>query len=270
MSRNGRAAEWLMRVFLIASAVTAIGAAAVAVRRMSATGRSVPDGIPVALLAPPSEPIAAEALVFRTRAIDLAINPTPDQRRAAHPHTLATFRSLRAYPGAPPRIPHGLTPTEFLTGRCKSCHERGGFSERFDAYVPVTPHPDMGACLQCHVGDATLMAIALPNADPNARCLQCHAPGAARWTDSSLDWRPMAWPQLTKNARGRNPPPIPHELQMRDNCLACHSGPAGVAEIQTPHADRPDCRRCHVAAGYPREPLRRPARRSADAIKGTP
>ena len=241
-----------MRIFLIAAALTAMGALIIAAKR--ATERAVARRTAamkiaaVTVQAPRSEPIAAEAFVFRTRPGALAIDPTSDFRRAAHPRTLATFRSLRAYPGAPPRIPHGLTPVEFTTGGCKTCHERGGFSQRFGAYVPVTPHPEMSACLQCHVGDDKLMAIALPNTEPSARCRQCHALGATRWTDSTLNWKPQAWPELPRNVPGRNPPPIPHRLQMRENCIACHAAPSGVEEIRTPHAERANCRQCHVEA----------------------
>lgn len=260
-----------MRVFLIASTVTAIGALILAAERVAANRRAAPeDVVPVAMLAPSDEPIAAEAQVFRTRVGMLAIEPTPGPRRAAHPRTLATFRALRAYPGAPPRIPHGLTPSEFQTGGCKTCHERGGFSQRFGAYVPVTPHPEMGACLQCHVGDAKLMAIPLPNTDPSARCRQCHTPGAARWTDSSLNWRAPAWPQLAQNTRGRNPPPIPHALQMRENCLACHAAPAAVAEIQTRHPERANCRQCHVVAHEETGAFVRSVRPVAGGREGAP
>lgn len=237
-----------MRVFLVVSAVIALFAMITAVERLAAARRAAPKDVPVALLNAQDPPITAEAQVFRTRAEMLAIDPSGRPRRAAHPRTLATYRSLRAYPGAPPRIPHGLTPGEFQTGGCKTCHERGGFSQRFGAYVPVTPHPEMGACLQCHVGDAKLMAIALPGLDPSARCAQCHTPGATRWTDSSLDWTPLAWPRLTQVTVGQAPPPLPHTLVMRGNCLACHAAPAGVAEIRTSHPERANCLQCHVAA----------------------
>ncbi len=248
-----------MRIFLIAAAATAVAAFVVATRRAavarSAAATSLPSAIaqsvPLSMLVPPDEPIAAEAGVFRTGSGVLAIEPARDYRRAAHPRTLATFRALRVYPGAPPRIPHGLTPVEFRTGACKTCHERGGFSPRFGAYVPVTPHPEMGACLQCHVGDAKLVAVALPSTNPNDRCRQCHAPGAGRWRDSTLNWTPLSWPQLAVTLIGRNPPPIPHDLELRGNCLTCHSGPSGVAEIQTPHPERINCRQCHLLAAEP-------------------
>jgi cytochrome c-type protein NapB len=260
-----------MRVFLIASAVTAIGALMIAAERLAAKRRATPQNPPVAMLASHGEPIAAEAQVFRTRAGMLAIDPTQGPRRAAHPRTLATYRSLRAYPGAPPRIPHGLTPGEFQTGGCKTCHERGGFSQRFGAYVPVTPHPEMGACLQCHVGDAALMAIPLPGIDPSARCRQCHASGGAMgWTDSSIDWKSQAWPQLTPTIRGGNPPPIPHTLELRSNCLSCHAAPAGVAEIRTTHPERANCRQCHLAVATRADAFVRPARRPAAGREGAP
>lgn len=267
-SHNHRPAVMPMRVFLIASAVTAIGALIIAAGRMAANRNAAPENVPVAMLAQSDEPIAAEAQVFRTRSGVLAIEPTPGPRRAAHPRTLATFRSLRAYPGAPPRIPHGLTPSEFQTGGCKTCHERGGFSQRFGAYVPVTPHPEMGACLQCHVGDAKLMAIALPNTDANARCRQCHAPGATRGTESTLNWKAMAWPQLTRSTPGRNPPPIPHALELRGNCLACHAAPAAVAEIRTSHPERANCRQCHVVGNAGTDAFVRPARHVAGGRGG--
>ena len=235
-----------MRVLLLASAATAIVATVIAVQRATANATRVPPEMNVALLSPADAPIAAEAQVFRTNPGTLAIQPVYGARRAAHPRTLATFRNLRAYPGAPPRIPHGLTPSEFQNGNCKTCHERGGYSERFDAYVPVTPHPELGACLSCHVGDAKLMAVSLPSTDPNARCPQCHSPGAGRWKDSTVDWKPMAWPQIPAIVAGRTPPHIPHALLLRENCLACHSAPSGVAELQTRHPQLANCRQCHV------------------------
>lgn len=243
--RDQPTGEVALRVLLIASAVVAMSALIVAAGRVADDRSSAQE--PAAVdVATPNEAIPAEADVFRTHAGVLAIDPASDRRRSAHPRTLATYRSLRAYPGAPPRIPHGLTPDEFQTGGCNTCHERGGFSQRFGAYVPITPHPDMGACLQCHVGDGQLMAIALPTTDASARCRQCHTPGAGRWTDATLDWKPLAWPELAAHPADGEPPPIPHTLELRGNCLACHAGPAGVAEIRTTHSERANCRQCHL------------------------
>jgi cytochrome c-type protein NapB len=272
--RGSRPLALLLRVFLAASFITAIAALSVVARRAAAhraaERRAAPEATAVALFPPADEPIAAEAQVFRTSARMLAIAPTPGPRRSAHPRTLVTYRNLRAYPGAPPRVPHGLTPSEFRSGGCNTCHERGGYSQRFEAYVPVTPHPEMGACLQCHVGNAQLMAIPLPNTDPSARCRQCHtAPGGgARWTDSTLNWRPMAWPEVRPIARDSEPPPIPHSLEMRSNCLACHSAPSAVEELRTPHPERANCRQCHLTTGDDTDTFQRGRRITGSAKEG--
>lgn len=235
----------LVSVALIASAITMAVAIRVAARRVAAARAAIPETVSVALLTAPAEPIAAEARVFLTRTNMLGAEPSYGPRRAAHPRTRESYNALRAYAGAPPRIPHGLTPLEFRTGGCKTCHERGGYSLRFGAYVPVTPHPEMGACLQCHVGDAKLMAIGLPSTEPSDRCRQCHAPGAMRWREES-DWKGLAPPSPVRNALAGAPPVIPHDLELRGNCLSCHSAPAGVVGLRTPHPERANCRQCHL------------------------
>ncbi len=245
---HGRFAATGLRLILGVSALVAL--LFVARQRLATNRASEPSDIAVPLATLREELIGGEANVFRTRIDMLAIGQPSGARRAAHPRTLATYRRLRAYPGAPPRIPHGLSAVEFREGACKVCHERGGFSVRFNAYVPVTPHPELGACQQCHVGDAQLMAIPLPGDDPNTHCRQCHAPGGLRASDSRLDWKTVAWPSLPllPTIAGRNPPPIPHNSPMRANCLACHAGPSGVVEIRTAHPERSDCRQCHLQA----------------------
>jgi cytochrome c-type protein NapB len=236
-------------IFLLGSAVTAIAAAIVAVKRAPPARVPEPEPVAVAIAAAPAEPIASEAQVFRTRAGMMAIAFAARREREAHPRTLKTMRYLRAYPGAPPRIPHELTPDEFRTGACNTCHERGGYSRRFEAYVPVTPHPGNGPCLQCHVGADEVMAVPLVSPDANRRCHQCHGTGGSprAGADTALDWRTTASPPLAPRMPGGPPPPIPHDLQSRGNCLACHAGPGAVAEIRTTHPERADCRQCHVA-----------------------
>ncbi len=247
MSRSGSHASSLgLGIYLAASAVIAAVAGVVAVTRATQAPSPAPTGEAVEVLAPADQPIPAEAEVFRTHAGVMAIPPAGGRQRDAHPRTLVLFRFLRAYPGAPPRIPHGFTADEFRTGQCNTCHERGGFSPRFGAYVPVTPHPDMPACLQCHVGSDEVTGVTLPSLDPSTICRQCHAPGAARWAEALVDWRPMAWPSRARPAENGGVPPITHDLFFRGNCLACHSGPSAVAEIRTTHPERADCRECHV------------------------
>jgi cytochrome c-type protein NapB len=255
-----RPAAVAIGLLLIASAVTAMVAAFVAIRRPAAPRHEAPVAVAVAQFAPPEVPIPAEAEVFRTGPAMLAIEPAFPRQRKAHPRTRTTFRFLRAYPGAPPRIPHALSPDEFRTGVCASCHERGGYSLRFAAYVPVTPHPDLGMCLQCHVGDDGVMGLASAAADPNSRCPLCHGPtGGAPRPEASANWPMSVWPTLPPRTVGQWPPPIAHDLQLRGNCLACHGGPAAVAELRTSHPERVNCRQCHVAVdpeadGFTRRP----------------
>ena len=259
-------------IFLLGAAITAAAAVIVAVTRAPARRAPEPEPVPVAILAPPAEPIAAEAQVFRTRPGMMAIEPETRRQREAHVRTLKTWRYLRAYPGAPPRIPHGLTPNEYRTGGCKTCHERGGYSERFAAYVPLTPHPEMGMCLQCHVGDDAVTGSWLPSSDPNRRCPLCHGTGGTprAYPDSTLDWRTTAWPPLPRRTPDRSPPSIPPDHQSRGNCLPCHAGPAAVAEVRTGHPEWANCRQCHVAPEIEAGGFTRPSRHVAAGIGGVP
>ena len=136
--------------------------------------------------------------------------------------TLQAYYALRAYAGAPPSIPHEVDAEMGRTQDCNICHERGGVVKRFNAYAPVTPHPTYENCLQCH---------ALPG-------------GAESFVAN--DWQSVRLPILGRPALPGNPPPIPHTLQLRTDCLSCHAGPAAVAEVSTSHPERLNCRQCHV------------------------
>jgi cytochrome c-type protein NapB len=265
-----RLAAVLTGTLLAASAATAIVAAIVAVRRAPPRASVRPVGA-IAIIVAPDEPIAAEADVFRTRPATLAIEPADPRRRTAHPRTLRMFRFLRAYPGAPPRIPHALSPDEFRTGVCRTCHERGGYSWRFAAYVPVTPHPEMGPCQQCHVGEDGVVDRTTPGADPNVRCAMCHGlNGGPPRQEAALTWPTSAWPTWGRTTPDQLPPSIPHDLLLRGNCLACHSGPAAVAEIRTSHPERASCRQCHTLPDAGAEPFSRPALVADAGTGGTP
>jgi nitrate reductase (cytochrome), electron transfer subunit len=259
-SSRGRLPQRLVMV----GAVTAVMIAlilALESARASRHGSASPHSAATAVLLP-DEPIAAEAGVFRIRPGDMATDPSGSRRPAAHPRTLVTFRALRAYPGAPPRIPHGLTAEEFRTGSCNTCHEQGGYSPRFGAYVPVTPHPEFLNCLQCHVGDDAVIGTALPDHEPDAICRQCHQPGTMQVSFAPpFDWRPAAWPGAVRRSMTGSPPPIPHDLQLRGNCLACHMGPGAVEEIRTTHPERANCRQCHVRAALEESEFTRPRSR---------
>ncbi len=137
--------------------------------------------------------------------------------------TLNEFYELRQYPGSPPRIPHPVSASFADDGiKCISCHGRGGYVAEQDAFAPVTPHPDYENCVQCHVPRRTEELFVETN------------------------WQSINPPKLGLSQMGGSPPQIPHSLQLRADCIACHSGPAAVAEIRVEHASRGNCRQCHV------------------------
>jgi cytochrome c-type protein NapB len=272
VSSNGpRPAAVGFGLFLLASAAVATVAAVTAIRRLPERPAQAEAAPPVPLVVAPTPPIPAESEVFATTPSMLAIEPDVPRDRTAHPRNWATYRFLRAYPGAPPRIPHALSADEFRTEVCRTCHERGGYSLRFAAYVPVTPHPELGMCLACHVGDDAVMGTAAAGADPNARCPLCHGPtGGAPLPAASATWSTSVWPVLPRITAGRLPPPIPHDLQMRGNCLPCHAGPAAVAAIRTPHPQRADCRACHVGPEHGAAEFVRPEPEQPGAAEAKP
>ena len=136
---------------------------------------------------------------------------------------LAHYYSLRQYPGSPPIIPHKIDLT--FSGNetdCLSCHAKGGYAQEFGKFVPVTPHPE------------------------NTLCFQCHAQVETEELFVATDWQSIAPPRLGGSALASSPPTIPHPLQLRENCISCHTGPGAVVEIRVDHASRGNCRQCHV------------------------
>ena len=136
---------------------------------------------------------------------------------------LNSFYELRQYPGSPPRIPHDVAPS--FSGdadECLACHERGGYDSKLAAFAPVTPHPE------------------------NENCHQCHVPRRTEQLFVESNWLSISPPPLGRSQMASSPPPIPHSLQLREDCIACHTGPAAVAEIRVEHGSRGNCRQCHV------------------------
>ncbi|GAA4951403.1 hypothetical protein GCM10023314_26010 [Algibacter agarivorans] len=141
-----------------------------------------------------------------------------------HQRTLDSYYDNRAYHGAPPSIPHAIKDEKNLGGNtCLQCHQNGGFVEKFNAYAPVTPHPEMINCRQCHVAQNSNTLFKPSN------LAKVHAPKVG-----------------VNNALIGTPPMIPHQIQMRENCLSCHAGPAAPEEIRVTHPERINCRQCHV------------------------
>jgi cytochrome c-type protein NapB len=80
-----------------------------------------------------------------------------------------------------------------------------------------------------------------------ARCRQCHVFETSN--DVFVANNFVGLPQNMRLGGQLNPispPTIPHRILMRENCLACHSGPAVRQEIKTTHPERTRCRQCHV------------------------
>lgn len=141
-----------------------------------------------------------------------------------HQRTLDSYYENRAYHGAPPSVPHPIN--EDITvgeNKCLQCHQNGGFVSKYKAYAPVTPHPEMVNCRQCHVAQKSNSQFVASNTP------KVNAPKVG-----------------VNNALIGTPPMIPHQIQMRENCLSCHAGPAAPKEIRVSHPNRINCRQCHV------------------------
>ena len=130
----------------------------------------------------------------------------------------------RAYDGAPPTIPH-----DAATGTCVTCHDNDGTVIDGVGIAPASPHGDDAASGNMQ------------------RCRQCHVPTqgqtllvASRFT--GLLQGPWRGRRATQGA----PPTIPHTLQLREQCAACHTGEAARVELRTTHPERTRCRQCHV------------------------
>lgn len=144
----------------------------------------------------------------------------PGAAHGGKERTRAVFDARRAYDGAPPRIPHETT--DSLPGvNCLSCHAQGGWVERFKAFASITPHPEYTQCRQCHVPQAA----------------------AGLFTASRFERGPS--PEARPAFDGA-PPPMPHGLQLRENCSTCHVGPGAMSGIRTSHPERIQCMQCHV------------------------
>ncbi len=136
--------------------------------------------------------------------------------------TLNEYYERRQYPGSPPYIPHKLLGKGESGALCLSCHEKGGWSDELKRNTPLTPHPEFIACRQCHVPKATEDLFV------------------------TSGWLSVAPPRLGRSHLPGGPPPIPHPLQLRENCVPCHVGPGSVEAIRVDHPSRGNCRQCHV------------------------
>lgn len=139
--------------------------------------------------------------------------------------TIASVRAeRRLYDGAPPVIPH-----RDFHADCIACHTEAGLSVPDVGFAPPSPH--------AHVAPPAAMS----------RCQECHV-----WKLTDEVFRPNDFVGLAQDLRAGKrqnvlaPPVIPHQILLRENCRACHTGPAAREEIRCPHPERERCTQCHV------------------------
>jgi len=143
--------------------------------------------------------------------------PSPKQHRAA----LAARAERRAFPGAPPVVPHGVDARS--SAACLSCHEQGTVVQGKRA-SPL-PHPAYASCTQCHVA--------------------AQHPGPAPAWQVANTFVGADPPGKGSRAGVGAPPTIPHDTWMRGACLACH-GSGGWPGLRTSHPQRVSCQQCHA------------------------
>ena len=147
----------------------------------------------------------------------------PD-RPGASKSTPELRAARRLYDGGPPTIPHGAA-----QGSCVECHNETGIHVPELGFAPPMPHawtPGLSAlsrCTQCHVQSS--------DAEPFV---------ATGFEGLAQDLRPG------QRLLDGSPPVLPHPVFMRENCLACHDGPAAREAIRTSHPERARCTQCHV------------------------
>jgi cytochrome c-type protein NapB len=167
-------------------------------------------------------PVTSEKDVYRLSKAHTNFDSMPHD--PAHAEAKEEYYKRRAYQGAPPRIPHELVTKKGIgAGACLKCHEHGGYTAKFEAYAPITPHPEFLNCRQCHVPILTEQSF----------------------TEGS-GFEGLGHPTLQNKALISSPPTIPHDLQNRTDCLSCHGGAGGMTSIRVSHPYRANCVQCHT------------------------
>ncbi|MEQ8767714.1 MAG: hypothetical protein RL885_27680 [Planctomycetota bacterium] len=130
----------------------------------------------------------------------------------------------RAFDGAPPVIPHRR-----FGPPCLTCHNDRGIDVAGVGFAPANPH------------------ARTEGLSDRSRCEQCHV-----FRHSEEVWTPSDFTGLrqtlanSRSAYQGAPPVIPHRVFMRENCFACHTGPAAREAIRCTHPERVRCQQCHV------------------------
>lgn len=124
-------------------------------------------------------------------------------------------KKLRAYDGAPPRIPHPVQPNIAYIS-CNNCHHVGSH------HGPNNLHKDQENCYQCHVPITT---------------------------DSLFKRNEyVGYFNYEKQDRAQplGPPYIPHRVQDRQKCHICHTADGSQEALKPRHGHLENCTGCHV------------------------
>ncbi|MEX2581405.1 MAG: nitrate reductase cytochrome c-type subunit [Verrucomicrobiales bacterium] len=137
-------------------------------------------------------------------------------------------RSLRAYSGAPPVVPHAID--SLRSTACMSCHSEAGNLVIGGKRPPEISHPWITNCTSCHVPADGLRQLT-----------------AAEETRLHVENEFLGKASAGKGSRAypTAPPTMPHPVWMRQNCMACH-GPGREQAIRTSHPERRNCLQCHA------------------------
>jgi cytochrome c-type protein NapB len=127
-----------------------------------------------------------------------------------------TRAEVRYYAYAPPLIPH-----EVINKNCLACHADGMVVQGVKA--PVSPHPDLVNCQQCHI-----------RADDGIQLFKANS------------FTGLAEPGPSDGFQPDGPPLISHRVFMRENCHVCHNDPDRKEIVQTTHPERLNCLQCHI------------------------
>ncbi|MDP2088161.1 MAG: nitrate reductase cytochrome c-type subunit [Flavobacteriaceae bacterium] len=167
--------------------------------------------------------LASETGAFKTTVDALNYMNIIDNNKPAK--SMSEYYKNRAYHGAPPTIPHEVSERSMGDNSCLQCHKNGGYVDKYKAYAPIVPHPDM------------------------INCRQCHVPVKSNTVFKESNWElipKIKVPVNFNNVLLTSPPVIPHQLEMHESCLSCHAGPSAPKEIRVTHPERINCRQCHV------------------------
>lgn len=153
---------------------------------------------------------------------DARLSPMAAEIRAEVRRALS---ARRAFDGAPPVVPHPID--QMSVASCIACHGEGLVIGGRAA--PKISHPLYASCTQCHI-------------EANVANEGVRAAGASAYAGNTFLGRK---PAPGSRAYPGAPPTVPHSLNMRNDCLACH-GPERHEGLQTTHPWRQSCTQCHA------------------------